>query len=147
MICERCEREIIVEALRVIREQKEKTRMECIGLVICQVFHIHMSRLRGRGRNQREAFARQVFMHLARRMTNKSYPVIGAYLSRDHSTCIHGDNLIAERREREPAFDKQIQAIEARIREEEPGWQSNSTPMKSPDALPPTMESSDQSSL
>lgn len=147
MICERCEREIIDEALVTMREAKSQTKMECIARVICELYHIHYDRLRGRGRNQHETFARQMFMHLVRRMTNKSYPAIGSYLNRDHSTCIHGDLAITARRTKEPAFNKYVEKIEAKIKEEGPGWQSNSTPMKSPDALPPTMESSDQSSL
>jgi chromosomal replication initiation ATPase DnaA len=80
------------------------------------------------------AFARQVFMHLARRLTKASLPGIGRYLNRDHSTCHHAVVLVGNRRERDKPFDSLMLKLEAEIKEEMAAWQSNLMPTKSPDA-------------
>jgi hypothetical protein len=66
--------------------------------------------------HQRVAFVRQVAMYLSRRVSGVSYPAIGAFFKRDHSTVIHAENSIARRLECEPAFALTIDKICAAIR-------------------------------
>lgn len=138
MVCERCEREIIDAALIAIRENKVNLKMGLIAEAICEEFNVSLEQLRGEHRTLHIAFIRQIFMYFCRRLTDRSFPAIGLYLNRDHSTCIHGNNLIGNRRLRDKAFHRLLIKVEGQIREKA-GCPSNSTLTKSPgDSLPIT---------
>ncbi len=99
---------------------------EIIALV-ATLTHVTEERMRSRERTGQVAFARQLAMYLARRvrhpagrrrrcrcgclmhskltmkMTLWSYPEIGGFFNRDHSTAMHACRMI-EQRMQEPAF-------------------------------------------
>lgn len=52
-------------------------------------YHITRSELEGMNRERRFAWPRQVAMTLARELTSKSLPQIGAAFYRDHTTVLH----------------------------------------------------------
>ena len=58
---------------------------------------------------------RQIAMHLCRRMTPFSLPVIGRRFKRDHTTVMHADRKILQIRAASPAFDTRIKAIEDKL--------------------------------
>jgi hypothetical protein len=66
-------------------------------------FRIPTEQLLSRSRTNQMSFARQVMMYLMRTMTNDSYPAIGRYFRRDHSTALHAVTQIALRMQ-EAAF-------------------------------------------
>jgi len=45
------------------------------------------------------ALARQHFCYLARKLTSHSFPVIGKYMGRDHTTVLHGNKVIQKMKE------------------------------------------------
>ncbi len=57
-------------------------------------FRIPLDAMMSRRRKRVYAYARMVAMFTARQMTNFSYPQLGEFFYRDHSTVIHGVNLI-----------------------------------------------------
>jgi hypothetical protein len=67
-------------------------------------------------RKQRVAFVRQVAMYLSRRVAGLSYPEIGTFFHRDHSTVIHAEGVIARRLDCEPAFARTVDKLCAAIR-------------------------------
>jgi chromosomal replication initiation ATPase DnaA len=78
---------------------------------ICARFRVDNKKLMSKARNQPVALARQVGMYIARKLSNKSYPVIGDKFDRDHSTVIHAHDLIARRCKNEPGFARFVQSI------------------------------------
>ncbi len=70
---------------------------------VSKAFGMTVEILRSKKRTQYVAFVRQVAMYLIRENTDLSTIEIGDFLNRDHSTVIHGWNVI-ERRRRDLAF-------------------------------------------
>lgn len=102
-------------------------------------FQLPVGRLKSKQRDQRVAFARQVAMYLLRkcvrrRWANKfgqygklkslGFQAVGQIFGRDHSTVIHGCNIIAARMAEQPAFRLRIEALMAEVG----GWSSRGTP-------------------
>lgn len=70
----------------------------------------------GHARDTATVAARQVAMHLMRRLTDLSYPQIGHLLGgRHHSTVIHGCRRVAERLRTRPRLRTHVAAITATI--------------------------------
>jgi hypothetical protein len=67
-------------------------------------------------RTQHVSHVRQVAMYLCRRVAGLSYPAIGTFFKRDHSTVIHAEGVIARRIECEPAFERTVEKLCAAIR-------------------------------
>lgn len=72
--------------------------LEEIKRAVCEVYEITRAVLDSGSRLRQHCEARHVTMHLARDLTDKSYPQIGRALgNRHHTSCMHGDRKIAER--------------------------------------------------
>jgi len=101
------------QALRdLIRTHDSKPNIEAIQRVVSDYFHIRLADLKSKRRTQRIAFCRQVAMYLCRKITSNSFPSIGEYFGRDHSTVIHAFNLIERRVSNDSAFRFSIEKIE-----------------------------------
>lgn len=69
-------------------------------------------------RDQNIVEARQITMYLAKRRTRESLPTIGSLLGDfNHTTVLHAHRVIEERRDKEPALDAEISAIERSLDE------------------------------
>jgi chromosomal replication initiator protein len=105
------------QALRdLIHTQQAKPDMESIQTTVADFFHIKLTDLKSKKRTQHIAFCRQVAMYLCRKMTDASFPAIGASFGRDHSTIIHASNLIARRSANDSAFRFSIEKIERELK-------------------------------
>jgi chromosomal replication initiator protein len=62
------------------------------------------------------AFCRQVAMYISRKLTDKSFPVIGEHFGRDHSNVIHAYNLIQQRVTNDSGFRMSIEKIERELK-------------------------------
>jgi chromosomal replication initiator protein len=71
--------------------------------------------LKSRRRTRRIASARQIAMYLCRKLTDSSFPEIGASLCRDHSTAIVAFNQVAHRAAVDSAFSKALEKMEQKI--------------------------------
>jgi len=109
--------ELARESLRdLISDQEVKLDICTIQQRVCEAFHIRLTDLKSTKRTQHLAFCRQVAMYLCRKLTDCSFPVIGAGFGRDHSTVIHAYNLVARRMDKDGAFRILIQKIERQSR-------------------------------
>lgn len=61
------------------------------------------------------ALARQVAMHLTRRLTSHSYPAIGRRFGRDHTTVIHADRAVAARCRDDAELRRRVEALAAAL--------------------------------
>ena len=55
-------------------------------------------------------------MYICRKLTDKSFPVIGQHFGRDHSTVIHAYNLIQQRVTNDFGFRMSIEKIERELK-------------------------------
>jgi chromosomal replication initiation ATPase DnaA len=65
-------------------------------------------------RGQHLDFCRHLAMYLLKR-TSASFPLVGAALNRDHSSVLHGFNLIQRRVQHEPAFRLYVEQLERQL--------------------------------
>lgn len=78
-----------------LKEEVGNTTIDQIQKSVCDYFQIKVSDLRAKRRSKSIAYPRQVAMYLARAMTDRSLPEIGAYFGgRGHATVIHACNKI-----------------------------------------------------
>ncbi|MBV7294345.1 chromosomal replication initiator protein DnaA [Corynebacterium sp. TAE3-ERU12] len=83
-----------------------------------EYYGLSINDLRSPRRSRPISHARQVTMHLIRRMTNLSLVSIGATLGgRDHATVLHGDNKIEREISENDATRREIDELKARIQE------------------------------
>jgi chromosomal replication initiator protein len=123
------------QALRdLIRTHEIKPDIEGIQKTVADFFHIRLADLKSKKRTQHIAFCRQVAMYLCRKMTDSSFPAIGEAFGRDHSTVIHGHNLIARRIANDSAFRFSIEKIERELKATHANISSSvvSTPFRAP---------------
>src|SRR5713101_9530156 len=109
--------EFALQALRdLIRTHEIKPDVEAIQKTVSDFFHIRLAELKSKKRTQHIAFCRQVAMYLCRKLTDSSFPAIGAAFGRDHSTVIHAYNLIARRIGNDSAFRFSIEKVERELK-------------------------------
>jgi chromosomal replication initiator protein len=87
---------------------------------VCAAFVTTPDLLKGRKRARQYAFPRMAFCDLARSYTERSYPQIGAYLGRDHTTVLHHVRRSPECVMGYPGYARKLQQA-ARILEADPG--------------------------
>src|SRR5712692_7701383 len=100
----------------LIRTHEAKPNVEAIQKTVSDFFHIRLVELKSKRRTQHIAFCRQVAMYLCRKLTDSSFPAIGAAFGRDHSTVIHAYNLIARRISNDSAFRFSIEKVERELK-------------------------------
>jgi chromosomal replication initiator protein len=102
----------------LIRVPNQRPGIEVIQQAVADVFRIGLADLKSKKRTQRIAFCRQVAMYLCRKLSDSSFPTIGEYFGRDHSTVIHANNLIARRISNDSAFGMWVDKIERELKVE-----------------------------
>lgn len=102
-------------ALAELKRIQSANGLTAINEFVAREFHLPADELKSRARDQRTAFCRQLAMHLCRRITGKSFAVIGTHFNRDYSTVIHACHLIERRTQRDAAFRLSIEKLEGRI--------------------------------
>ena len=83
--------------------------------LVAERFNLPEWRLLGRLQTQKVAFARHVAMYLLRE-AGLTYPRIAQLLNKaNHTTAIHGYNVIAARMAEQPAFRARIEALKEEV--------------------------------
>lgn len=91
---------------------------EIIVAATAEYFGLSIKDLESPRRSRPVSHARQVAMHLIRRMTNLSLVSIGAVLGgRDHATILHGDNKIEHEITENETTRREVDELTARIHE------------------------------
>ena len=82
---------------------------------VAEHFNVPVWKLLGKQRGQHIAFIRQVAMYLLRECTDLSYPMIAKLLGKNHSTCIHGYEVIRGRMIDNPEFVARIERLKEEL--------------------------------
>ena len=84
---------------------------------VAEHYNVPLWKLLGPQRGQHIAFIRQVAMYLLRECTELTYPLIARLVGKsNHSTCIHGYEVIRGRMIDNPEFAARIVALRAEIK-------------------------------
>jgi len=87
-----------------------------IAGIVARRFSLKISDLQGKKRSRSIALPRQMAMYLCRRLTRHSLEEVGAYFGgRDHTTVLHANRLVDERRKQDDDMHKQLLDIENRL--------------------------------
>lgn len=104
-------REIALEALGSLNPRRTVTIPAVIDLVSSR-YDVRVSDLQGPKRTKSISLPRQICMYLARELTNHSLEEIGGFLGgRDHSTVLHGWQVICGLRDRDPRLLRELDEI------------------------------------
>jgi len=96
-----------------------ESRLALIARVVSWKYEITRAELTSNSRKQNVSFPRQIAMHIARRVTERSLERISrAYGRMDHSTCLHASRRIAQMRTADPTFDAELSELETICRQE-----------------------------
>ncbi len=82
-----------------------------LSATVARHFYIRQSDLEGQSRMAKFAKPRQILMFLAHEMAGISYPKIGAYLGRDHTTALHGHKATLARISENPEIVSDLISI------------------------------------
>jgi chromosomal replication initiation ATPase DnaA len=102
-------------SLAALTRARMADRLGNVSDQVAREFRLRSDDLQSRSREQRVAFARQLAMHLCRKITGASFESIGEHFNRDHSTVVHACQLIELRVARDAAFRLFITKLEDRI--------------------------------
>jgi len=95
----------------------EQATLKQIVAVTARYFAITQAALTGPSRRTSLVAARNIIVHLARRLTSLSYAEIGRALGgRDHTTIMHADRRLAEQLARDPATQQSIDELDRLLR-------------------------------
>lgn len=89
----------------------QEPKIAAIVSAVAAVTGITRDQMLGRRRAAPIVRARQMAMHLAMQHSGQSSLVIARMLGRDHSTVLHGRDVIAARAAREPALAAQLRQL------------------------------------
>lgn len=78
-------------------DPKARLTMRQVIADVAEKHGVTVAQLQGSSRERSLSYARQEAMYEARRITQKSLPLIGQYLNRDHTTILHGVRAHAAR--------------------------------------------------
>lgn len=84
-----------------------------IARLVANVHEITINDLRGRKKSPPYAHPRQMAFYLAISLTGKSYPEIGRFFDRDHTTVMSGVRAFEARKAKDPELMALTQRIEA----------------------------------
>ena len=97
-------------------EKGRRITMEMIERMVCTHFKVTSEDIRSTKRSNDIAFPRQVAMYLCHELTEVSWPTIGGFFNRDHSTVIHAHKKIQSLTGEDPATDALIKSLTLQIR-------------------------------
>lgn len=79
------------------KESKAAVNVDIIQRTVAEHFELHHSDLLGKKRSKEIAWPRQIAMHLSRKMTSLSFPVLGKAFNRNHATILYAHELVESR--------------------------------------------------
>ena len=96
----------------LLKSSQRKVNIEEIQKKVSQHFNIKMSDMSSARRSRTVARPRQVAMYLSKNLTSRSLPEIGRrFGNRDHTTVIHAVRKVEELRNKDAAFDEDVQLL------------------------------------
>jgi chromosomal replication initiator protein len=98
---------------RVLRDDAETAAL--IVTEVCTLMHVDARALLGKSRPQHIAVARQVAAYAMRELTEWSYPQIGLWFGRHHTTVLWAHQAIGRRIAAEVPFRRLVEGLLARV--------------------------------
>lgn len=95
--------------------RREPLTADLIKKTVCEYYGVDVM---GLNRNRSVVHARQVIMYLLRYEARLTSGRIGKYLGRDHSTAIHGQNVIRDLLRVDQTVVSELEAIVKKLRAE-----------------------------
>lgn len=93
-----------------------RPRVVDIKQAVASHYGFGLAEIEGASRKAEVVQARQIAQHLCRRLTLHSMPSIGLHFGgRDHTTVLHADRIVRERRKKDEAFDTEMRLLESKI--------------------------------
>ena len=114
----RVDLELAREALKDLFElNRPPVSIDKIQRSVAEQFGIKVADMFSKRRPANIARARQVAMYFAKELTQKSFPEIGeAFGGRDHTTVMHAVKRVAELRQHDAEFNRQLHLVEQALR-------------------------------
>ena len=97
-------------------EKGRRITMEMIERIVCTHFKVTSEDIRSSKRSNDIAYPRQIAMYLCHELTEVSWPTIGGFFNRDHSTVIHAHKKIQNLTESDGATKALIQSLTIQIK-------------------------------
>ena len=95
--------------------------VDAIKRHVASIYNLQVSDLESHSRKRNVVRPRQLAMYIARKLTDQSYPQIARRFGpRDHTTILHGVNLIAGMVANNPEFAAEVSALMRTIRDSNP---------------------------
>ncbi len=97
-------------------EKGRRITMEMIERIVCTHFKVTSDDIRSTKRSNDIAYPRQIAMFLCHELTEVSWPTIGGFFNRDHSTVIHAHKKIQNLTDSDPATKALIESLTIQIK-------------------------------
>lgn len=98
---------------KYVKNTAKEISLEYIQKVVSDFYHLRISDINENSRERKIVQARQICMHLARKLTKFTYKDIGkAYGGKNHATALHADNTINNLLQTDKSLRTDIEAIE-----------------------------------
>ena len=97
-------------------EKGRRITMEMIERIVCTHFKVTSEDIRSSKRSNDIAYPRQIAMYLCHEMTEVSWPTIGGFFNKDHSTVIHAHKKIQNLTESDGATKALIESLTIQIK-------------------------------
>ena len=97
-------------------ETGRRITMEMIERIVCTHFKVTSEDIRSTKRSNDIAYPRQIAMYLCHELTDVSWPTIGGFFNRDHSTVIHAHKKIQSLTSEDAATDSLVKSLSIQIR-------------------------------
>lgn len=91
-------------------------RIQDVQRIVARHYGLEPGYMTSADRSRYYAHPRQVAMYLARELTGHSTTVIGHWFNRDHSTIVHGTQVVRKRVEENPALRNDLDKLRERLR-------------------------------
>ena len=97
-------------------EKGRRITMEMIERIVCTHFKVTSDDIRSTKRSNDIAYPRQIAMFLCHELTEVSWPTIGGFFNRDHSTVIHAHKKIQNLTDSDAATKALIESLTIQIK-------------------------------
>ncbi len=101
---------------KVLNEQRNSSNPTAILKATCAHYGVRTSDIKGRRRTARIAEPRKVAMYLSKKWTTSSYPELGRFFGRDHTTVLHANQSVEKAIAAGNEIRTHIEAIERDLR-------------------------------
>ena len=97
-------------------EKGRRITMEMIERIVCTHFKVTSEDIRSTKRSNDIAYPRQIAMFLCHELTDVSWPTIGGFFNRDHSTVIHAHKKIQNLTDTDGATKALIESLTIQVK-------------------------------